>query len=257
MDWVKSHPWWVFGIAGVVLLGIWWYESHRSSSGVTVTTPTSPTPTRRRRRTPPTPTSPTPPTPPPTPTTTPTTTPTPTPGLTGPDTMVPFTPTRTVTYPTVSPQVRTLLTTPTPFTPTPSQPNPPIGKLVDFTTPNNNLHVPGSQAQVRTSTGITVMPGVTPSQAAAANAARAAAAAAQTSLPNYSPEGAAAAAAIGQNYVGGTAEQYQIAATLSQPASSYSIQNGYWVNPQGQDIAKVNPAGDVANGPNSSNMLPL
>ena len=153
--------------------------------------------------------------------------------------------------------MRTLLTTPTPFTPTAAQPNPPVGKLVTFTTPNNNLNVPGSQAQVRTSTGITVMPGVTPSQAAAANAAKAAAAAAQTNLPNYSPEGAAAAAATGQNYVGGTAEQYNIAATLSQPASSYSIQNGYWVNSAGQDVAKVNPAGGLATGPNSSNMLPL
>lgn len=39
--------------------------------------------------------------------------------------------------------------------------------------------------------------------------------------------------------------------------SSYTIQNGYWVNASGQNVAKVNPAGFLGNGPNSSNMLPL
>lgn len=61
----------------------------------------------------------------------------------------------------------------------------------------------------------------------------------------------------GQTYVGGTQQQYKIAASLSGPPSSYSIQNGYWVNAQGQDVAKVNPAGFLGSGPNASNMLPL
>lgn len=39
--------------------------------------------------------------------------------------------------------------------------------------------------------------------------------------------------------------------------SSYTIQNGYWVNASGQNVAKVNPAGFLGNGPNPSNMLPL
>ena len=45
MDWIKSHPWWAVGIAGVVLLGIWWYESHKSSSSATTvgTTPVTTT----------------------------------------------------------------------------------------------------------------------------------------------------------------------------------------------------------------------
>ena len=43
----------------------------------------------------------------------------------------------------------------------------------------------------------------------------------------------------------------------SAPISPYSVQNGFWVNSAGQDVAKVNPNAFIGNGPNASNMEPL
>ena len=104
--------------------------------------------------------------------------------------------------------------------------------------------VAGSTAPVG-SNGMTPTEYAAQKAAAAAAAAKAAASAAPFSVP------------AGQTYVGGTQQQYDIAQTLSEPISSYSVQNGYWVNSQGQDVAKVNPNAFIGNGPNAANMLPL